>query len=240
MAKAKGRGPLFGVEVDGERKNLFGNFASAKALETAVVAQGGKAVIFQHSDAEIKARDAAAAEEQFFDLGMQYYIAARSSAVLTKLMPVCGNLYHHAVEMFLKAGLSRKYSLDEVYKFQHDLPKLWDAFKADFTSPALLQFDSVIRTLQKWHEIRYPDKLLQKGAHMEVVWVEIEDTSHIAPSSSLPRYEVNGPAMDNFVITILDVLQKLLTRYKYRVNFDQSLRAILTRYHTKAAQMWDA
>jgi hypothetical protein len=218
MAKAKGRGSLFGVEVDGERKNLFDTLAKAKELETAFVAQGCKAVIFQHSDAEIKARDAAEAEDLFFDLGMQYYMAARSAAVLTKLMPVCGNLYHHAVEMFLKAGLCRKYSLDEVYKFQHNLPKLWDAFKADFTSSALLQFDSVIPTLQKWHEIRYPDKLLQEGAHMEVVWVEIEDTSHITPLSSLSRYEVNGPAMDNFVITILGVLQKLLTRYKYRVN----------------------
>jgi hypothetical protein len=240
MAKAKGRGPRFGLVVDGDRKNLFSTLPKAKEVETVFVAQGCKVVIFEHSDAEIKAKDAADAEDVFFDLGIQYYMAARSSAVLTKLMPVCGNLYHHAVEMFLKAGLCRKYSLDEVYKFQHDLPKLWDEFKADFTSPALLQFDSVIPTLQKWHEIRYPDKLLQEGAQMEVVWVQIEDTSHIAPSSSLPRYEVNGPAMDNFVITILDVLQKLLTRYKYHVNFDPQLREILTRYHTKAAQMWDA
>jgi hypothetical protein len=37
-------------------------------------------------------------------------------------MPVCGNLYHHALEMFLKAGLSRKYSLAELKsKFVHKL-----------------------------------------------------------------------------------------------------------------------
>jgi hypothetical protein len=55
MAKAKVIGPLFGVEIDGERKNLFGSLASAEELATAVVAQGGKAVIFEHSEAEIKA-----------------------------------------------------------------------------------------------------------------------------------------------------------------------------------------
>jgi hypothetical protein len=90
-AMVKGIGPLFGVEIDGERKNLFGSLASAKELQAAVVAQGGKAVIFAHSDAEIKGRDAAAAEDWFFDLAMQYYIAARVSAVLVGLMPVCGN-----------------------------------------------------------------------------------------------------------------------------------------------------
>jgi hypothetical protein len=87
---------------------------------------------------------------------MQYYVTARSSAVLTKLMPLCGNLYHHAVEMFLKAGLSRnpEYSLDVLKnKFKHRLPKFWGAFRADFASPALRQFDTVITTLQKWDDI---------------------------------------------------------------------------------------
>src|SRR5216683_7273147 len=157
MAKAAAKEiePLFGVEVDGERKNLFGSLASAKELEAAVVAVGGKAVIFQHSAAEIKARDAAAAKDWFFDLGMQYYIAARLSAVLVGLMPVCGNLYHHAVEMFLKAGLSRNNSQRDLAnrnKFGHCLPKLWETFNADFASPALRPFDTMINTLQKWDE----------------------------------------------------------------------------------------
>src|ERR1700693_1186113 len=100
MVEAKEIRRVFGVEVDGERKNLFGSLAQAKELETAVVAHGGKAVIFEHSDAEIKAREAAAVEDWFFDLGIQYYIAARLSVVLAGLVPVCGNLYHHALEMF--------------------------------------------------------------------------------------------------------------------------------------------
>jgi hypothetical protein len=40
---------------------------------------------------------------QFAELGVQYYVAARSAAWG---LPVCRNLYHHALEMLLKAGLS--------------------------------------------------------------------------------------------------------------------------------------
>ena len=41
-------------------------------------------------------------EEEFMKLGVQYYAAARSSAWAG--LWVCGNLYHHSIEMFLKAG----------------------------------------------------------------------------------------------------------------------------------------
>jgi hypothetical protein len=60
-------------------------------------------------------------DEEFMKLGVQYYVAARSAA-WAGLLPVCGNLYHHTLEMFLKAGLSRKYSLRELQKkFGHRL-----------------------------------------------------------------------------------------------------------------------
>jgi len=61
-------------------------------------------------------------DAEFMRLGVQYYVAARSAALVgATLMPVCGNLYHHALEMFLKAGLSRKYSLAELKRFGHKL-----------------------------------------------------------------------------------------------------------------------
>jgi len=37
----------------------------------------------------------------------QYYAAARF-AVHAGCIPVCGNLFHHAVEMLLKGGLAKK------------------------------------------------------------------------------------------------------------------------------------
>jgi len=36
---------------------------------------------------------------------MQYYVSGRS-AVFAQSCPVCANLLHHAVEMFLKVGLA--------------------------------------------------------------------------------------------------------------------------------------
>jgi hypothetical protein len=83
---------LYGVTVNGERKNLFVELDKAREIKAAVVGQGGKAATFKHSAEEIRIRDAKEAEDQFFDLGMKYYIAARSSAVQIGLMPVCGNL----------------------------------------------------------------------------------------------------------------------------------------------------
>jgi hypothetical protein len=53
-------------------------------------------------------RMAATADEHFLSLGIQYYAAARL-AVLAELSPVFGNLYHHAIEAFLKAQLSQKF-----------------------------------------------------------------------------------------------------------------------------------
>ena len=40
----------------------------------------------------------------FCGLGTQYYIAGRQAA-MARLIPVYGNLLHHAVEMFLKGAL---------------------------------------------------------------------------------------------------------------------------------------
>src|SRR5258708_5472564 len=56
-------------------------------------------------------------DAEFLTLGIQYYTAGRSAA-WAGLMPVCGNLCHHAVEMLLKAGLSRKHSLAELKKIR--------------------------------------------------------------------------------------------------------------------------
>ena len=47
---------------------------------------------------------------QFVAAGVQYYIAARGAA-LAGLMPVSGNLFHHAFEMLLKAGIITKNGL---------------------------------------------------------------------------------------------------------------------------------
>src|SRR5262249_33075842 len=100
---------------------------------------------------------------------MQYYTVARYAA-LACLMPVCGNIYHHAIEMFLKGGLSQKYTLEQMKNlFFHKLPPLWSAFKKEFSSVELVQFDNTIDTINKFETIRYPDKIIE-GIELWLMW----------------------------------------------------------------------
>jgi hypothetical protein len=46
-------------------------------------------------------------ERQFVSASIQYYVAARGSAI-AGFMPVSGNLFHHAFEMLLKTGIIRR------------------------------------------------------------------------------------------------------------------------------------
>jgi hypothetical protein len=102
-------------------------------------------------------------ERQFVSAGVQYYVAARASA-LAGLMPVCGNLFHHAVEMLLKAGIIQHNDaagvpFDETDKrlrqLGHKLIKSWDEFKTTHPGENLGGWDALIADLDRWEEIRY-------------------------------------------------------------------------------------
>jgi hypothetical protein len=93
---------------------------------------------------------------RFVQNAYQYYAAARF-AVHAQSLPVCGTLFHHAIEMALKAGLGKKRPMNELKGMGHDLKKLWRAFKEDFPTPGLDQHNGTISTLNKYEEIRYPD-----------------------------------------------------------------------------------
>lgn len=228
---AKGIGPLFGLEVNGERKNLFGTLAKTKEIETAFVAKGCKVVIFEHSDAEIKARDAAAANEEFMKLGVQYYVTARQSA--WSGLWVCGNLYHHALEMFLKAGLSRKYSLRELRKqFGHELIAIWNAFKADFPSPELLEFDATIADIAGFEDIRYPDRVLKYGVQIRIDYRSVPQQS--APSSP-PEYKLDFYEIDRLVGAIFGVSS--LNPLFFTMGLKPDVQAMLARDNPVAEQI---
>jgi hypothetical protein len=54
----------------------------------------------------------------------EYYIAARS--LMQAQLFVSGNIFHHAVESFLKAGLAKQgKSLRSLKQLGHNLRKLW-------------------------------------------------------------------------------------------------------------------
>jgi hypothetical protein len=101
--------------------------------------------------------------EEFFKTAGQYYVTGRYAA-FAGFIPVTGNLFHHAVEMFLKGGLSKNgLSLAELKKLSHNLPNCWTKFKTTFNSPALNKFDNTISSLHRFEDIRYPDLIVEKG-----------------------------------------------------------------------------
>jgi hypothetical protein len=96
----------------------------------------------------------------FMQAGSQYYTTARF-AMHAQCLPVCGNLFHHAVEMLLKGGLARKRALSDLKGMRHNLDVMWRAFKVDFPDTTLQRHDKTISSLDKFEEIRYanPDKV---------------------------------------------------------------------------------
>jgi hypothetical protein len=94
--------------------------------------------------------------EEFFKTAGQYYVGGRYAA-FAGLIPVTGNLFHHAVEMYLKGGLSKQgTSLADLKKLYHHLPNIWTKYKAMFNDKALDQFDDAIASLARFEDIRYP------------------------------------------------------------------------------------
>ena len=177
-----------------------------------------------------------AAEEEFMKLGVQYYAAARSCA--WGGLWVCGNLYHHSLEMFLKAGLSRRYSLEDLKnKFSHILVAIWTAFKGDFPSIALLEFDTIIADLAKFEDIRYPDTVLKRGAK-----IIIEYQSALTPKPQLstpprpePEYKLDFYEMDRLVGAIFRVSS--LNPLFFTLGLKPDVRAMLARDNPVAAQL---
>jgi hypothetical protein len=71
---------------------------------------------------------------------------------------ICGNLFHHAVEMLLKGGLAnRGKTLPELERMRHSLKKLWRAYKAEHPEAELERHNRTINRLDKHEEIRYPN-----------------------------------------------------------------------------------
>ena len=106
------------------------------------------------------------AHHEFFRLGTHYYIAGRFAA-LSGLLPVAGNLMHHAIEMFLKGALVRLVGLGELKKgIRHDLPKLWTRFKKQIPSAEATSFDVPIADLHRFERIRYPDNMIREDSQI--------------------------------------------------------------------------
>jgi len=105
-------------------------------------------------------------KHEYFNYGLQYYIAARS-AYLSQLFPVCGNLFHLSIEMFLLAGLVKVNSAEQlkIKYHKHFLPGMWADFKKNFPEVKMQKFNKLISKCHKWEDLRYP----VKGSDSDIV-----------------------------------------------------------------------
>jgi hypothetical protein len=138
--------------------------------------------------------------DAFLILGVQYYIIARHAA-FEFIEPTCANLYHHAVEMLVKGCLVKKMGLAGLKKIGHSLQRLWIVFKDNCKDSSLDAFDFVISDLDKFEEIRYPEKLISDDLSIEI---------SIGPGPSLsssllgrpPKYTLDVEKLDDLVSAI--------------------------------------
>ncbi|MGH7771543.1 MAG: hypothetical protein ACREQA_04845 [Candidatus Binatia bacterium] len=114
------------------------------------------------------AEDKETLRERYFLLGTHYYAAARF-AYFGTLMPMAGNLFHHAVEMYLKGYLCRWLNESERRKLRHSLTRIWKRFKRYAGNPTLSKYDTMIKELDRFETLRYPERWPEQGV-MLVQW----------------------------------------------------------------------
>jgi HEPN domain-containing protein len=98
----------------------------------------------------------------YFTNALQYHAAARFAA-FSGFIPVCGNLFHHAIEFYLKGYLANSTDESDRRKMGHNLKRMWRRFKADVANANLDRFDSVIAAVDKHEKIRYPEYIREHG-----------------------------------------------------------------------------
>jgi hypothetical protein len=136
----------------------------------------------------------------FRSLGMQYYVSARQGAQ-AGLLPVTGNLAHHAVETILKGHFANTMGLRDIFNtYRHCLPRLWADFTPQFPGEDLTPFDHFIDELHRFEEIRYPDNILQNGAQITIALGPVSFSN--TPSLT---YGLSISALDAFMVTMVRV-----------------------------------
>ena len=145
-----------------------------------------------------------APEERYFTLATQYYVCARAAA-FAKVLPVCGNQFHHCIEMYLKGYLSGTLSSDDLKDLKHNLRRIWQRFKSLLNDPKLDKYDVRIKQLDKFEEIRYPDRIVRKGMFASVSIKRPSQPASMSGRSAQPRgYHLVVEELDELVKVIFD------------------------------------
>ena len=148
----------------------------------------------------LRARPATADRDSdnYFNLGSQYYLAARA-ATFAGCFPVAGNLFHHAVELYVKGDLITELSRTRLKMYGHNLKRLWAAYKKRHRTVELSRHDPHITKLHKFEKTRYPDSITDRG-----MW----GTIAVAPPSTAPTmWAASGVVPPSYHLVVNDIDQ---------------------------------
>jgi hypothetical protein len=140
-------------------------------------------------------------DSYYFNLATQYYVSARW-ATFTISGTVAGNLFHHAVELYLKGDLSRSVPRNQLIIFGHNLNRLWEEYKRKYSAVGLSSFDNCIRALQKFETIRYPDSIAKRGMFFSIPVARPQpplDFSVAGGATTPPTYSVVVNDIDQLI-----------------------------------------
>lgn len=142
---------------------------------------------------------------EFFKYGCQYYVAGRYG-VYAAFMPVAANLQHHAIEMLLKGALAKSMTAKEIkLKLGHKLDATWEVFKAMANEASLARFDKAVEELNKFEDIRYPDKLLETGASMMFDVTKAGAAQSNVSGVSEPQFKLCLEEIDELIAEIFKI-----------------------------------
>jgi len=143
-------------------------------------------------------------EDLFVTLATEYYVAGRFAST-AGLVPVYGNLLHHAVENYLKAALAKRMNLEKLRRRGHKLKRLWRDLRASgpSTASSLGRFDATIKALDRFERIRYPP--VESGMFASTLGPGLSGAGFLLGSSNpsakqLPKYEVSFADVDRLII----------------------------------------
>lgn len=139
-----------------------------------------------------------------FQLATQYYASGRFAA-LSGILPICGNLLHHAAEMYLKGALAKALTLNEMRGLSHNLVQIWDRTKQTYPDPSLASFDDTITRLNLFERLRYPDAAMREGTQMRLTRLRSEWLPMPNPSRPEPDYDLVLEEVDELVKVIFRV-----------------------------------
>ena len=146
-----------------------------------------------------KPEDKEELKQRYFEAGTHYYAAARFVA-LQNANSVSGNLFHIAMEMYLKGHLCADLNQAQRKALGHMLKRLWKKYKKTLLDPSLGQYDAAIARLHKFEGIRYPEDIVERGMIVDCSFGALGAMTR--SGSPPPQYTLEIPPLDRLVAVL--------------------------------------